>query len=158
MNSDIHAKVIFEFISGKYLRGTQILTWIQYCSLNSYQNWCLNSTPKKKHICFENTPRRIPPGYSFFIVHRQGFQKSMERQIEHFWPHDLDLWPMTLTYELDLDILPLDLNAKIQVRMYVRSFTRVLTHGPTDTHTRCQNYYTHYVRDEGCKNCTWGFL
>ena len=35
---------------------------------------------------------------------------------------------MTLTYELDLDILPLDLHTKIQVRMFVRSAVRVVTH------------------------------
>ena len=31
---------------------------------------------------------------------------------------------MTLTFELDLDILPVDLHAKIQVRMFVRSLVR----------------------------------
>ncbi len=50
-----------------------------------------------------------------------------------FWPSDLDLWPLTLIFELDLDILPLDLHAKIQVRMSVRSARRVVTH--THTHT-----------------------
>ncbi len=44
---------------------------------------------------------------------------------------------MTLTYRLDLDILPLDLPAKIQVRMSVRSAGRVRrmdghTHRQTD--------------------------
>ena len=38
---------------------------------------------------------------------------------------------MTLTYELDLDILPLDRHTKIQVRMSVRLAVRVVT----DTHT-----------------------
>ncbi len=56
-----------------------------------------------------------------------------------FWPGDLDLWPMTLTFKLDLDILSLDLHTKIQVRMSVCSARRAITH----THTRCQNYYTH---------------
>ncbi len=58
---------------------------------------------------------------------------------------------MTLTYyELELDILLLDLPAKIQVCMFVRSARRVRQ---TDTHTqrRCKNYYTHHVRDVGCK-------
>ena len=45
---------------------------------------------------------------------------------------------MTFTYELDLDILPLDLHIKNQVCMFVRSAVRVVT----DTHRRCQNYYT----------------
>ncbi len=62
--------------------------------------------PPKECIHFENTPRHIP--------------------------HDLELWPMTLTYKLDLDILPLDLHAKIQVRLSVRSAVRVRR---TDGHT-----------------------
>ena len=63
-----------------------------------------------------------------------------------FWPGDLDLWPMTLTYELDLDILPLDLHTKDQVWMFVRSTVRVFTDRQTDrqTHRRCQNYYTRH--------------
>ncbi len=57
---------------------------------------------------------------------------------------------MTLTFKLDLDILPLDLHAEIQVGMSVRLAMRVVTdtHTDTQTHTRCQNYYT----DVGCKN------
>ena len=39
---------------------------------------------------------------------------------------------MTLTYKLDLDILPLDLHAQIQVSMSVLSAVRVVT----DTHTQ----------------------
>ena len=43
---------------------------------------------------------------------------------------------MTLIYELDLDILPLDLHAKIQVCMFLRSSGIVRrTHTQTDTHT-----------------------
>ena len=44
---------------------------------------------------------------------------------------------MTLNYELDLDILPFDLHAKIQVRMSVRS-ARIArrTDRHTDTHTQ----------------------
>ncbi len=38
---------------------------------------------------------------------------------------------MTLTYKLDLDVLPLDLHAEIQVRMSVLLAMRVVT----DTHT-----------------------
>ncbi len=41
---------------------------------------------------------------------------------------------MTLTFELDLDILPPDLNAEIQVRMSVRYDMRVVTHTHTQTH------------------------
>ncbi len=64
---------------------------------------------------------------------------------------------MTLTYELDLDILPLNVHAKIQLCMSVRSAVRVRqTDGHTDTHThththrQCQNYYTRHVYE------TWG--
>ena len=42
---------------------------------------------------------------------------------------------MTLTYNLDLDILPLDLHAEIHVCMSVRLVVRVVTHTQTDTHT-----------------------
>ncbi len=64
---------------------------------------------------------------------------SIERPIENiFWPRDLDLWPMTLTYKLDLDILPLDLRAKNQDCLFVRSPTRVVT----DTHTHTNDVET----------------
>ncbi len=49
-----------------------------------------------------------------------------------FWPGDLDLWPVTLTFKLDLYILPLDLHAKIKVCMSVRSAVRA-------RHTHRQN-------------------
>ncbi len=52
---------------------------------------------------------------------------------------------MTLTPELDLDILPLDLHDTFQFRMSVHSVSRVVTH--THGHTRCQNYYTRHVTD-----------
>ncbi len=62
---------------------------------------------------------------------------------------------MTLTFELDLDILPLDLHTKNQVCMSVRSTVRVVTHTHTarvtETHRRCQNYYTRHVT-----YVTWG--
>ena len=47
----------------------------------------------------------------------------------------LTRWPMTLTFELDLDILPLDLHAKIQVCMSVRLSIRLWER---DRHTRTQ--------------------
>ncbi len=64
---------------------------------------------------------------------------------------------MTLTFELDLDILPLDIHTEIQVCMSVRLAVRVVTHTHTHTHTdththkRCQNYYTRHVT-----YVTWG--
>ena len=54
----------------------------------------------------------------------------MAHPIEHF-----DL--LTLTYKPYLDILLLDLQAKILVRMSVRLTVRVVTHTHTDM--RCQN-------------------
>ncbi len=45
-----------------------------------------------------------------------------------FWPCDLDIWHLTLTFELNLDILPLDLHVEIQVRLYVCLAVRVVTH------------------------------
>ncbi len=62
---------------------------------------------------------------------------------------------MTLTFELDLDIRPLDLHTKIQVCMSVRLDVRVVTHTHTDTqtHKRCQNYYTRHVT-----YVTWGVI
>ncbi len=60
---------------------------------------------------------------------------------------------MTLTFELDLDILPLDLHAKIQVRMSVCSTTRVVTHTQTDRQTDDVKSITP-VADTGCKKGT----
>ncbi len=53
-----------------------------------------------------------------------------------------------MTFELDVDILPLDLHAKIQFYMYVCSARRM---GRTEGHMdrQCQNYYTHNVTDMG---------
>ena len=56
------------------------------------------------------------------------------------------LWPMTLTYKLDLDILPLDLHTECL------SVWPWETH--RDTHRRCQNYYTRHVTD-GCKKASY---
>ncbi len=76
-----------------------------------------------------------------------------------FWPSDLDPWPMTLIFELDLDILPLDLHTEIQVCMSVRLAVRVVTHRQThtQTHTHTQTmskllHPTRHIRDVGCKN------
>ncbi len=53
------------------------------------------------------------------------------------WP-----WPMTLTYKLDLDILPLDPNAKNQDCLFVRSSARVVTDTHTDTHRHTDDVKT----------------
>ena len=62
---------------------------------------------------------------------------------------------MTLTYKLDLDILPLNLHEEIQVRMSVRLVVRVVTHTQTDTHTQTMSkllHLTRHRRDVGCNN------
>ncbi len=48
------------------------------------------------------------------------------------WCHDLDLWSMTLTFKLSLDMLRLDLQTKFHVSMLVHS-ARIVRR--TDTHT-----------------------
>ncbi len=60
---------------------------------------------------------------------------------------------MTLTYELDLDILPLDVHAKIQVCMFVRSAVRVRqTDTHTDTQTMPKLLHPTRLRDVGCND------
>ena len=81
----------------------------------------------------------------------QCCQKAMERPNEHFLTRDLDLWPMTLTYEVHLDILPLDLHAKIQVRTSVRSAVRVVTDTQMDRHTMSKLLHPTHVTDVRCK-------
>ncbi len=61
--------------------------------------------------------------------------RARRRQLLTWWP-----WP--LTYELDLDIFPLDLHGKIQVCLYLFSRQRSNTH----SEKQCQNYYTHHFR------------
>ncbi len=63
----------------------------------------------------------------------------LQMHLQHFWPGDLDLWPMTLVFENDLDILPFDLHVEIQGCLFVRSPVRVIhTDTHTDTHTERQ--------------------
>ena len=136
------------------------------CQLSAghgHKQW-VRVDPLKKRICFENTPlvavfiTVISVSRFFDSIHEiiDDLQKSFHWNTHWhvFWPHDLDLWPMTLTSKLDLDILPLNLHAEIQVRMSVRLIVRVVTHTQTThTHRRCQSYYTRHVTDVGCKNC-----
>ncbi len=49
------------------------------------------------------------------------------------WLSDLDLWPMTLTSDLDLDILTPDLHAEIQACMFVR-LARIVRRTDTQTY------------------------
>ncbi len=57
---------------------------------------------------------------------------------------------MTLTFELDLDILPHDLHTKNQVRMSVRSPVRVVTDTQKDGQTMSK--LLHPIADAGCNN------
>ena len=61
---------------------------------------------------------------------------------------------MTLTFKLDLDILPLDLHTKIQVRMFVRSPVRA-----RHTHTDRAKTITP-IADAGCKKtlCSTSYI
>ncbi len=54
---------------------------------------------------------------------------------------------MTLTYKLDLDIIPLDLHTKDQVYMFVRSAVRVFT--DTYTHTQTMSKLLHPLLTRG---------
>ncbi len=66
----------------------------------------------------------------------QAIRSQLNIPMTIFWPHYLDLWPMTLTYECDLDILPLDL----LIHPYVDPFCRC---SETDRHTTSKLlYYT----------------
>ncbi len=56
--------------------------------------------------------------------------------------------------KLDLDILPLNLHAKIQVCMSVRLGRRVVTHGHTDVQTHDVKTITP-VADAGCNDNAW---
>ncbi len=86
------------------------------------------------------------------MVSLPGISKHLKAQGDHALKCPLDTFfdLVTLTFDLfdlDLDILPLDLYAKIQVCMSVRSAVRV-----RHTDRRCQNYYTRHVTDVGCNN------
>ena len=114
---------------------------------------------KKKNAYALKTPHVVflPDLFlSFFF----GWLSEMNAHFLTSWPW---LWPMTFTYKLDLDILPTDFHAKIQVCTTVRSAAmarRTDRHTDRQTHRRCQNYYTHHARDVGCNNLTltWALL
>ncbi len=122
---------------------------------------------QKKRIRFENTLRHICTviflscfiGISIDeVIDDLQEQFHWNADINVFWPHDLDIWPMTLTFDLwpwPANILPLDLHAKIEVRMSVHwhSAVRVVTHKHTQTDTRTDDVkMITPVADAGCKN------
>ena len=88
-------------------------------------------TIREKLIRFENTPRRICTVIflsCFFVIFIDEAQLRLLATLKNvFWPGDIDLWPMTSTFKLDLHILPSHLPAKNQVCMSVRSAVRVAT-------------------------------
>ncbi len=55
---------------------------------------------------------------------------------------------MTMTYILNLDILPLDLHDKCQVCMSLRLAARVVTERPTERHT----HFVKTITSIRCKN------
>ena len=90
-----------------------------------------SSIDKKKCIRFEYTPRRhIPQSYKWFTSSLPSISSVRHSIIEMSINIFFDL--VTFTYELELDILPLDLRAKIQVCMSVPS-ARIARR--TDRHT-----------------------
>ncbi len=61
---------------------------------------------------------------------------------------------MTLTYDLDLQTWPIYPSTWPPCQnstLYVCPLSRE-SETVTQTHSRCKNYYTHYVRGVGCKN------
>ena len=141
--------------------------------MNQSHNTCILKV--KKCIRFENTPCRNPTihvwgrmnnsfpqmGSSIKITMSASLSLSCSLwssskitsgvfiKSNIFWPGDLDIWPMTLSFKLDLDILPLDLHTKNQVCMSFCSAVRVVTDGWTDRHTDNVKTITP-VADTGC--------
>ncbi len=111
-------------------------------------------TIAKKNAYALKTPHVVALPFIYGVGCIQ-FHTLLETPKNVFWPSDLDPWPMTLSFELDLDILPLDLHTEIQVCMSVRLAVGVVTHRHTHRHThrRCQNYYTRHVT-----YVTWGVM
>ncbi len=89
---------------------------------------------KKNAYALKTTPHVVALPFIYGVECIQ-FHTLLATLKNVFWPSDLDHWPMTLTFELDLDVLPLDLHTKIQVCMSVRLAVRVVTHTHTDTQT-----------------------
>ena len=104
-----------------------------------------NHTVKKTAYALK-TPHVVFLSFIFPSVFGRYIDKALISQwnspIDIVWLRNLDLWPMTLTYKLDLDILPLDLHAKIQVCTSVRSVVRVVTDRQTHTHTQTYDVKT----------------
>ena len=61
--------------------------------------------------------------WAFATVQLQPLLATLKNAFLIWWP-----WPLTLNFELNLHILPLDVHAEIQVRVSVRLERRVVTH------------------------------
>ncbi len=83
---------------------------------------------RKPHIVF------VQP-YSSVIS--RGHSK-LKYPLNRFWPLDLDVWPLALTYKHDLDILPLGLHAKYKVHSLVREITDIHTMSKHMSRQRCR--------------------
>ncbi len=92
-----------------------------------YRKGCADRIPPKKPTYLENTPRRSPTsrisGRMYYYLCKSQLLWEMICSFvlkkNYFWSGDLDLWPMTLTFKLDLDNHPLDLHTKIQVCPFI---------------------------------------
>ena len=117
---------------------------------------------KKKRICFENTPRRIPtshmPEFHLWQVHRQlQVTRLSEVNGTSNWTF-LTSWPWHLTYDLDLLTWPRYPSTwpPCHSSLYVRLFTQESetdAHTQTDTHTHTDEVKTITPitsRDVGC--------
>ncbi len=81
---------------------------------------------KTPHVVF--LPVIFP---SFFFGRSKALRSQLSNPMNIFLP--CDLWPMTLTYKLDLDILPLDLHAKIQMCMSMYVDVKTITPDTSET-------------------------
>ncbi len=105
-----------------------IILWLDFHTSCEYK-------PEKMHTHWKH-----PTSYSLQLYYwlRVNFPRDIPLiyLLKRFWPRYLDPWPMTLTYELDLDILSPDLHAEIQIRMSVCLAVRVVTDMQTDIRTQ----------------------
>ncbi len=102
----------------------------------------------------------FPPGvFLSFLLAKflcKVFRSQWNVPMDSFWPRELVLSPMTLTYYLYLDLLPLYIHAKIKVCLFVGTVVRVRQiDRQTDTHTDrwCQNYYIYQEFSYNCLKC-----
>ena len=141
------------FMAMWWLKITNTVSWRSHFEYSALWSLMQINNEKKTHMLWKHPTSYSYHSYSFFLVHRQGSQKSIKLHIEHF----LTSWPWPLTYDLDLLIWPRYLSTWPPCKnssLHVCSFGQ---DSETDrqTDTRCQNYYIHHVRDVGCNNHKW---